>query len=56
MHASLRVLDCLDLPIDWDYVPSGRDLAELCTAEREAFVHGQIDASDTVLFGATNGT
>ena len=56
MQASLRVLDCLDLPIDWDYVPSGRDLAELCTAEREAFVHGQIDASDTVLFGATNGT
>ena len=56
MQASLRVLDCLDLPIDWDYVPSGRDLAELCTPEREAFVHGQIDASDTVLFGATNGT
>ncbi|MEC7872862.1 MAG: hypothetical protein VX823_00115, partial [Actinomycetota bacterium] len=56
MQASLRVLDCLDLPIEWDCVPPGRDLSELDLAERETVVHKQIDAADTVLFGATNGT
>ena len=27
MAASLRVMDALDLPIDWDHVPIGAELA-----------------------------
>ena len=53
MAASLRVLDALDLPIDWDHVPVGDELAALTPDEREALVGGHIDAADTVLFGSS---
>ena len=56
MQASLRVLACLDLPIEWDHVLPGRELSKIDIAERETVVHRQIDAADTVLFVATNGT
>ncbi len=50
MQASVRVLGSLDLPIEWDHVLPGRELSELDAAERDALVHAQIDAADTVLF------
>ncbi|MCC6437530.1 MAG: isocitrate/isopropylmalate dehydrogenase family protein [Acidimicrobiales bacterium] len=56
VNASLRVLLSLGLPIDWDVLPIGAELAELDVAERERFVHDRIDAADTCLFGSTNGT
>jgi len=56
MAASLRVLDALDLPVDWDHVPVGDELAALTPDERESLVGGHIDAADTVLFGSSNGT
>lgn len=54
--ASLRVLQHLGLPIDWDVLPIGAELAALEPAERERLVHDRIDAADTCLFGSTNGT
>ena len=54
--ASLRVLDALDLPIEWDHVPVGDELAALTPEEREALVGEHIDVADTVLFGSSNGT
>ena len=56
MAATMRVLGRLDVAVDWDVLPAGPDLAELPVDERERFVHGRIDAADTVLFGSTNGT
>ncbi len=56
MAASLRVLDALELPIEWDRVPVGDELAALTPEEREALVGEHIDAADTVLFGSSNGT
>ena len=56
MSASLRVLDALDLPVEWDHVPVGDELASLTPDEREALVGEHIDAADTVLFGSSNGT
>ncbi|WP_420446339.1 isocitrate/isopropylmalate dehydrogenase family protein [Candidatus Poriferisodalis sp.] len=56
MAASLRVLHALDLPIEWDHVPVGDELAALTPEEREALVGEHIDAADTVLFGSSNGT
>lgn len=56
MSATLRVLDALDLPIDWDHVPVGNELASLTPDEGEALVGEHIDAADTVLFGSSNGT
>ena len=56
MSASLRVLDALDLPIDWDHIPVGDELASLAPTERELLVSEHIDNSDTVLFGSSNGT
>ncbi|MEZ5263990.1 MAG: isocitrate/isopropylmalate family dehydrogenase [Acidimicrobiales bacterium] len=56
VRASMRVLEALALPIDWDVLPTGAELAGLEPAERERFVHERIDAADTCLFGSTNGT
>ncbi len=56
MSASLRVLEALDLPIDWDHIPVGDELASLAPTERESLVGEHIDNSDTVLFGSSNGT
>ena len=54
--AALSVLTALDVPIDWDVLPVGAELAELDVTERDHFVNDRIDAADTVLFGSTNGT
>lgn len=56
VHASLRVLRALDLPIDWDVLPDGRDLAAMPADERERFVIERVDAADTCLFGSSSGT
>lgn len=56
MTATLRVLDALDLPIDWDHVPPGIELESLEVSERDALVTQHIDAADTVLFGSSSGT
>jgi isocitrate/isopropylmalate dehydrogenase len=56
MSATLRVLDALAPPVDWDVLPVGSELARLEPAEREKRVHERINAADSVLFGSTNGT
>jgi isocitrate/isopropylmalate dehydrogenase len=56
MAAAMSVLRHLDVAVDWDELPPGAELASMAPDEREAFVHGRIDAADTVLFGSTNGT
>jgi isocitrate/isopropylmalate dehydrogenase len=56
MAAAMSVLQRLDVPVDWDVLPAGDELAAMPADEREAFVNARIDASDTVLFGSTNGT
>ena len=56
MYASLRVLHSLDLPIEWDCTPAGKELLDLGVDEREELFQARIDAADTVLFGASNGT
>jgi isocitrate/isopropylmalate dehydrogenase len=56
MAATLRVLDALALPIEWDRLPPGSELAQLEPDERNKRVNERIDAADTVLFGSTNGT
>ena len=53
--AALSVLKAMELPIDWDVLPLGVELAELDVIDREHLVHDRIDAADTVLFGSTNG-
>ncbi len=55
MTACLRVLNALDLPIDWDHVPPGAELADLSPDERDELVTRHIDTSDTVLFGSSSG-
>jgi len=56
MQASLRVLHCLELPINWDLMPEGTALSAMGLEEREQLFEDRIDAADTVLFGATDGT
>ncbi len=56
MSAALSVLDVLDLPVRFDVLPVGTELAEMPETEREAFVVERLDAADTVLFGSSNGT
>ena len=55
VYASVRVLEHLDLPIDFDFTPPGTDLLSLSRDEREDLIHSRIDESDTALFGASNG-
>lgn len=52
----MLVLQAMDLPIDFDVLPDGTELAEMEMAEREAFMIERLDAADTVLFGSSNGT
>jgi isocitrate/isopropylmalate dehydrogenase len=54
--ASMTVLEALDLPIEYDVLPPGTELASTPENEREAIVVERLDAADTVLFGSTNGT
>ena len=55
VYASVHVLEQLDLPIDFELAPPGTDLLDLSEDERESLIHTRIDASDTALFGASNG-
>ncbi|MDH3684299.1 MAG: isocitrate/isopropylmalate family dehydrogenase [Acidimicrobiia bacterium] len=55
--SSMDVLLAMDLPVTFDVLPTGTELAaELAPAEREAFMVERLDAADTVLFGSSNGT
>ena len=56
MSASRRILQALQLPIEWNEVPPGNELLALSIAEREALIQEQVDSSDTVLFGSSDGT
>ena len=56
MLASLRVLDALALPIEFDAVPPGSELLDLSIAEREALIRERVDNADTALFGSSDGT
>ncbi len=56
MDAALDMLRAMDLPLDFDVVPVGVELAELAPQEREALVIERIDRAEGVLFGSTNGT
>lgn len=55
MTASMRVLDQLDVPIDWNHLPPGEALTHLDMDERDALLTEHINASDTVLFGSSSG-
>ncbi len=56
MDATMVALRALDLPLHWDIVPIGAELASMPEVEREQFLRDHIDAADGVLFGSTNGT
>ena len=56
MAATCEVLAALELPIEWDYLPPGGELASVEPDVRARQVHARIDAADSVLFGSTNGT
>lgn len=56
MAASMLVLEAMDLPLAFDVLPTGVELADMAVDEREAFMIGRLDAADTVLFGSSNGT
>lgn len=56
MDASLAVLRAMNLPLDFDVLPTGAELAARPMTEREALVVERLDAADTVLFGSSNGT
>jgi len=56
MDATCEVLAALALPIEWDRVAPGAELAAIEPAARARQVHARIDAADSVLFGSTNGT
>jgi isocitrate/isopropylmalate dehydrogenase len=56
MAATMTVLRRLALPVDWDELPPGAELAAMGPIDRDQFVRTHIDAADTVLFGSTNGT
>jgi isocitrate/isopropylmalate dehydrogenase len=56
MTATLAVLAAMEVAVDLDVVPAGAELAELDPAEREQLVREHIDATDSCLFGSTNGT
>ncbi len=56
VSASMSVLEAMDLPLEFDLLPPGSELAEMPETERENFVNERLDAADTVLFGSTNGT
>jgi isocitrate/isopropylmalate dehydrogenase len=56
VHPALEVLRALELPVDWVVLPDGEALASLPPASRERMIRAAVDASDSVLFGATSGT
>ncbi|MEM9565424.1 MAG: isocitrate/isopropylmalate family dehydrogenase [Actinomycetota bacterium] len=56
MAATLGVLAVLDLDVNFDVLPDGRELGRLDAEERSAVVVDRLDRADTVLFGSSNGT
>lgn len=57
MAAALGVLASMDLPLVFDELPTGAELAaDTEPVEREEIVRERLDAADTVLFGSSNGT
>ena len=56
MAATMTVLAALDPPVAFDVLPTGAELSTMPPAERERFVVDRMDAADSVLFGASNGT
>ncbi|MEL7207568.1 MAG: isocitrate/isopropylmalate family dehydrogenase [Actinomycetota bacterium] len=54
--AAMTVLEAMDLPVGFDVLPTGVELAPMAPEERERFVIDRLDAADTVLFGSSNGT
>lgn len=56
MAATIAVLIAMDLPVELDVLPAGTELAEMAMPERERFVIERMEAADTVLYGASNGT
>ena len=54
--ASMQVLEAMDLPLTFNVLPDGAELAAMAMDEREAFMIERLDAADTVLFGSSNGT
>ena len=56
IDASLLVLEQLAKEVDWRRIAPGTELASLSIQKREDYIRSVIDGSDSVLFGATNGT
>jgi isocitrate/isopropylmalate dehydrogenase len=56
VHATLEILEAMDLSIDWAVLPDGDALARhLSRAERDALVKETVDSCQAALFGATSG-
>jgi isocitrate/isopropylmalate dehydrogenase len=56
VHATLDVLQAMELPLEWVVLPDGETLAGTMTREdAERLVRETADRCDTLLFGATSG-
>ncbi len=56
VHAVMHVLHAMELPIAWEVLPDGVEIArEMTRPEGEAMVIDAANRSDTVLFGSTSG-
>ena len=56
VHAVMSVLHAMELPIAWEVLPDGVELArDMTRADGEAMVIDAANRSDTVLFGSTSG-
>jgi isocitrate/isopropylmalate dehydrogenase len=55
VHVALALLQSMELPIDWDILPDGEQLAAMGRAESEALLRRAFDDADTVLYGSTSG-
>ena len=56
VHAVMTVLHAMELPIAWEVLPDGVELARsMPRADGEAMVIDAANRSDTVLFGSTSG-
>jgi isocitrate/isopropylmalate dehydrogenase len=56
VHATLDVLQAMELPLEWVLLPDGETLARTMTrAQAEQLVRDTADRCDTLLFGATSG-
>lgn len=56
VDASLLVLEQLTDKVEWRRVSPGSELLSMGADKREEYIRSAIDGSDSVLFGATNGT